>query len=501
MRRIAAALLVLNDPDEAPASAVVTALQEIGVPLHRAAERSFAEDLQRHIDDGQAPASILVAPDVIHVVQVARHVHRAVPMTQLVILADDARAETVRQAMAMAPMVGNHWSVADPAGPKLAQELLDAVRATRQRSSLRTTLDRMNLQIRDRAGPESDVYRKLVISDRHLASILEHAEEAIASVDSADTIATWNQGAARMFGYEAQDAVGRPVDLLTDENEAGELRTALRAARAGRPVRGQEMACRRRDGSVLYVEWTVAPVRDDEGGTVSVSIIARDVTDRLRQEARIRDLNRELKRRVQDLASANSALKRALEMLEAKKRELIAANAELELKATTDALTGLKNRIVFQNSLIEMIALAARQSVPLSVLLIDVDHFKRVNDERGHQEGDRVLQAIAAALSTHTREQDIVARYGGEEFSVLLPNTAADPALAVAENLRVGCRKAVPDIDPELTVSVGVATYIEGDDGVTLVRRADQALYASKERGRNCVTHADEVVRGRRSAG
>jgi PleD family two-component response regulator len=135
------------------------------------------------------------------------------------------------------------------------------------------------------------------------------------------------------------------------------------------------------------------------------------------------------------LRTLNDELETALLLLDANRRELLRLNATLALQATTDALTGLKNRMVLHNSLAEMIAVADRQTAPLSLLLVDVDHFKRINDTFGHLAGDRVLKSIATALRDIVREHDVVARFGGEEFALLLPDTALEEAIVVAESL------------------------------------------------------------------
>jgi GGDEF domain-containing protein len=213
-------------------------------------------------------------------------------------------------------------------------------------------------------------------------------------------------------------------------------------ARSGATVRNHERAGP--PGRRLDVPWRGdARARLRRRGADRVGVGDRPRRDRAQaHEAEVAALNAALAGRVQDLRRANLELEGALAQLEATKQELLELNDALERQATTDALTGLKNRIVFQNSILEMIALAERQGSTLSLLLVDVDHFKRVNDRFGHQEGDRVLKAVAAALAASVREQDIVARFGGEEFAVLLPNTDLDAAIGVAEHLRCACHEA-----------------------------------------------------------
>ncbi|HEX2084160.1 MAG TPA: sensor domain-containing diguanylate cyclase [Solirubrobacteraceae bacterium] len=157
--------------------------------------------------------------------------------------------------------------------------------------------------------------------------------------------------------------------------------------------------------------------------------------------------------------------------------------------AATDSLTGLPNRETFQRSLSQEVARAARTGGEMSVLLLDLDHFKRINDTLGHQAGDAVLRAVAAVLDESCRPFDTPARYGGEEFAVVLPNTGEADGRAAAERLRAAVGESA--IDPAVTVSIGLASYpADGRDGDTLVRAADEALYASKRGGRNRVTSA-----------
>jgi diguanylate cyclase (GGDEF)-like protein len=178
--------------------------------------------------------------------------------------------------------------------------------------------------------------------------------------------------------------------------------------------------------------------------------------------------------------------------LEETNARLAKANGRLEVLAVTDGLTGLKNRRAFQEKLQEEVRRVARYSASLSLLLLDVDHFKQFNDTFGHLAGDSVLRDVARLLEEISRSTDFVARYGGEEFVILLPNTDKQGSLVLAEKVR----KAVERRDwrdRPISVSIGVATMAAANgDGMALVKEADAALYYSKKNGRNCVHHASQ---------
>ncbi len=171
---------------------------------------------------------------------------------------------------------------------------------------------------------------------------------------------------------------------------------------------------------------------------------------------------------------------------------------KVERLSVTDGLTGLYNRRYFSERCEEEFSRASRHKMPLSVLIMDVDHFKRVNDAYGHQVGDVVLIAVARALCQSVRETDLIGRYGGEEFVVLLPHTDTNQAEAVAEKIRQTISDTVIAEmgDQSVTISIGVA----GLDGMAansiedLVRHADAALYRAKEEGRNRVIVANAMA-------
>lgn len=163
--------------------------------------------------------------------------------------------------------------------------------------------------------------------------------------------------------------------------------------------------------------------------------------------------------------------------------------------ALRDPLTGTGNRIAMDQSLTREIAVTRRNKAPLSVLMVDVDHFKHVNDEYGHYTGDEVLRAIAQGLKSQLRNIDRVFRYGGEEFVVLLTDTDRETAVQIGERLRsTVLGLAFPHHAPSLTMSIslGCSTLMAGETADSLVQRADSALYVAKREGRNRLVLACE---------
>jgi diguanylate cyclase (GGDEF)-like protein len=189
-------------------------------------------------------------------------------------------------------------------------------------------------------------------------------------------------------------------------------------------------------------------------------------------------------------------------------RRLLAIQDELERKnvalrelATTDELTGLKNRRSFFETLESHFALASRQRSPLSLVLLDVDHFKSYNDTFGHPAGDDLLRRLADVLRCTTRAHDTVARHGGEEFAVLLPATGAVVARGLAGRLQETIERRDWPHSP-VTASFGVTTMtLQTGNALELVDQADRALYASKRSGRNRVTHLADLGDGTANGG
>ncbi|MDE2017735.1 MAG: PleD family two-component system response regulator [Hyphomicrobiales bacterium] len=171
-----------------------------------------------------------------------------------------------------------------------------------------------------------------------------------------------------------------------------------------------------------------------------------------------------------------------------------ALRAGLEM-AVVDPLTGLNNRRYFDTHLGALIATARRDGKPLSLVIVDVDHFKSVNDRHGHHVGDQVLQGIAARIRKSLRGSDLVCRLGGEEFAIVMPETPIEAAVRAAERMRLSVETGPLAADDagnpvHATVSAGLAAFSDGLDAATFAARADAALYRAKETGRNRVERA-----------
>jgi len=194
-------------------------------------------------------------------------------------------------------------------------------------------------------------------------------------------------------------------------------------------------------------------------------------------------------RAAQRLAQLQTAWEKDRAQLRQIAAELAVVNRRLANAALTDLLTGLPNRRSAMDQLEQAWSAASRSGLPLAVMVVDIDHFKRINDTYGHAAGDRVLREAAAILRASARREDSVCRIGGEEFLVICPNTDLESVMQSAERLRANlCAKriAIGDTEKTLTVSIGVATREPGTaDMDALVSLADQGLYAAKEVGRN----------------
>jgi len=168
-------------------------------------------------------------------------------------------------------------------------------------------------------------------------------------------------------------------------------------------------------------------------------------------------------------------------------QDLEGENKQLEMLSTYDFLTNLYNKRTIIKFLEKEIEFSKKNKVTFSILMLDIDHFKKINDTYGHLMGDKVLKKLANILKQNVREKDLVGRYGGEEFLIVLPNTSKSRAKDIAERIRKSVEKTLFPENIRITISIGVTEYLFKDNISTLIERADQALYKAKKEGRNRV--------------
>lgn len=287
------------------------------------------------------------------------------------------------------------------------------------------------------------------------------------------------------------DAVRISKKAVELENQAG-------------PIRARAMAERREISRIVDVIADALGKSSGSGDHLITGLeqLAENLSQKTDPQA-LRRIRQEALRHVQSLQteaeSLRIQLKRAQEESAALRQvvaqQMLAINLANE-QARRDALTGLLNRGGFDETFTNAVRNCRRNRRPLSLLLLDVDHFKRVNDTWGHPVGDDVLRTIAERLQKTLRDEDLIARVGGEEFAVVLPYCAVDTAADIAERIRVDIERqsfTVKESVFRVTISIGLDGLVGNEDGPNLYNRVDKALYAAKQKGRNRVTIASDA--------
>jgi diguanylate cyclase (GGDEF)-like protein len=409
---------------------------------------------------------------------------------------DEARA-TYEGALAIAEKVGDEYRVA------LVVQNLGTVSLGQKRVEEALANFERALPILERKGSQLDVLTCLANVAGALRR-LERLAEALRFEERIVTLATAAQSHMRLCDAlsdigEIETALGhheraaefldRAAALAESQNLRRNLQDVLAARVRLEKARGDWRAA-------LQHQERYAAVRDAVYTADSAEKIAelqvRFDTETKEREIQIQRLVIDKQRNTRNALLGISVLGIALAVVSHGRYRAKRRAAELLDKLSrTDPLTGLANRRALLQSLERERERAERQGTPFSVVLIDVDHFKLFNDRHGHDVGDHVLVAVAAALRGGARALDEVARWGGEEFLVLLPECASAGAAELAARLQERIRALeVPSDDPQagplrVTATLGVATRLAGEDAETVVRRADAALYRGKEAGRN----------------
>ncbi|CAI9409625.1 putative bifunctional diguanylate cyclase/phosphodiesterase [Nocardioides sp. T2.26MG-1] len=287
--------------------------------------------------------------------------------------------------------------------------------------------------------------REAEASVARLAGIMDSVADAVFTTTVDGRVATWNDGAERLYGYPASEMVGQHMAALHPPG-SDEPRRILAMVRSGQPIQGLDTLRRTSDGRMAQVSISVSAIPDEHGDVGGLVVVARDISDRLELEA------------------------------------------ELVRQTMHDALTGLPNRSFLTYRLTQALAEGRRRGDPVAVLLLDLDQFRAANDVHGHLTGDRVLTEVALRLRTLARPIDAVARIGGDEFVLVCPGTDVEAAGRVAEQViaAISAPIAVDHRAVRIGASVGIAVSPPLDcDAETLLKRADAAMYEAKARGRS----------------
>ncbi|HZT42560.1 MAG TPA: diguanylate cyclase [Chthonomonadaceae bacterium] len=325
-------------------------------------------------------------------------------------------------------------------------------------------------------------------SEERFASVIRSMKEGLILVDSDGIIRLCNRSAEQILGLSARQVIGHkartlPWRMIHEETAefSGEAPAVLLSLCTGITLPDVTMAIPTPEAKLLWISVNSTPLfRAGETQPYAALATFTDITERKQNEQGLKQIMNQMD---------DYRMK-----LQRQKLELETVNARLSALASSDGLTGLKNRRAFRETLRHEFDYALRYRTPLSLILVDVDHFKEYNDAFGHPAGDEVLVRVAWILQANARSTDFVARYGGEEFIIVLPNTDRFGAITLAERFRLAIETASWN-GHMVTASFGIASLtLTTTDPALLIGEADAALYASKKGGRNRTTHYDQLT-------
>ncbi|MDX1295755.1 MAG: diguanylate cyclase, partial [Sulfurimonadaceae bacterium] len=280
-----------------------------------------------------------------------------------------------------------------------------------------------------------------------LAQAVEQTDDLVKITDRNGNLTYVNDSLVAHSGYKKSELIGKnPRIFKSGEHDAAFFENLWETISNGNTFR-DTFINRKKDRSIVYEEETITPIQDRKGRITHYVATGKNVTEQILMEQ------------------------------------------ELTKRATIDMLTDIYNRDEANRHMDMVLDQVQRYGEHFGILMLDIDHFKQVNDEYGHDVGDEVLKTFSKIVSLHIRKSDIFARWGGEEFIIITPHLEDGTLLKFAEKLRVvigACE--FPQVGT-MSVSIGVTDFSADDTKKSLLKRADEALYASKAKGRDCVTY------------
>lgn len=278
-----------------------------------------------------------------------------------------------------------------------------------------------------------------------LSRAMEEIDDLIMITDKAGIFTYVNDAYVKHTGFSREESIGKSASILkSNMHEKEYYQKMWSTIREGNVFRGL-LINKKKDGELYYEEKTISPIKNDEGVITSFVSTGKDITQRIEMEK------------------------------------------NLEKLASTDKLTGIYNRHKFEEMFKIEIDRVLRYETPLTLIMFDIDHFKKVNDTFGHDVGDYVIKNMVNVVEKNIRTTDLLVRWGGEEFIILCPQTDSINATTLAEKLRSAIEAASFDKVGTVTCSFGVTFYKDKESGDSFIKRADNALYEAKNQGRNRV--------------
>lgn len=275
-----------------------------------------------------------------------------------------------------------------------------------------------------------------------LSALVEFSDEAIIGCDLEGLIFGWNHGAELLYGYPMSAIIGRHVRLLVPDEKQADIEAILTEAAQGGHTQQSEILGLHQDGHVIPLVMTGAPIQNPNKEVVGIVITLHDMTQQKLVEEKLKHI------------------------------------------AEHDPLTGLVTRLIFEDRLNQAIAFAQRNETHVAVLFIDIDNFKKINDNYGHAVGDLLIRAVAKRIQKCVRKIDTLARFGGDEFALILTNLKdGDKALLISKKINSSCSKALLKKNIKVTLSIGIVIYPQEDKN--LIEKADMAMYEVKKSGKN----------------
>lgn len=335
----------------------------------------------------------------------------------------------------------------------------------------------LSRQLKREIAAQEEAHRQLTKSEEHSRFMLENSADTFWELDPHFRFTYVSEADFRTRGFEASQVIGETLFSMLTPDSSHKVQEGIvirqQAEQRGEvtgPMRFEfEIYCK--DGSTVWAESHSMPLRDTAGNIIGFHGVTRDITEQKRHRTELLQVNEQLARQLQEIQELQS---------------------RLQEQAIRDALTGLFNRRYLDETLPRELSCAKRDGYPLAVIMVDIDHFKQINDTYGHPGGDEVLKSLGDIFRKGAREGDISCRYGGEEFVIALPRMGIETALARAEKWRTEVDALLVrhgDLHIRFTISAGVSAYPDhATDHESLIDCADRALYIAKGDGRNRVT-------------